>query len=56
MSYTFKPDCYYRMPTHFGPSLGPRQGIDGGVMPTLKLQKISLWKPSLRQSLLNWKP
>lgn len=29
MSYTFKPDCYYRMPTHFGPSLGPRQGLDG---------------------------
>ncbi|MDC1513861.1 acetoacetate decarboxylase family protein [Porticoccaceae bacterium] len=29
MSYTFKPNCHYRMPTHFGPSLGPRQGIDG---------------------------
>ena len=29
MSYTFKPNRYYRMPTHFGPSLGPRQGIDG---------------------------
>ena len=29
MSYTFKPDQFYRMPTHFGPSLGPRQGIDG---------------------------
>ena len=29
MSYTFKPNCYYRMPTHFGPSLGPRQGLDG---------------------------
>ncbi len=29
MSYLFRPDCYYRMPTHFGPSLGPRQGIDG---------------------------
>ena len=29
MSYTFKPDRFYRMPTHFGPSLGPRQGIDG---------------------------
>lgn len=29
MSYTFNPDYYYRMPTHFGPSLGPRQGIDG---------------------------
>ena len=29
MSYTFRPDRFYRMPTHFGPSLGPRQGIDG---------------------------
>ena len=29
MSYQFKPNSYYRMPTHFGPSLGPRQGIDG---------------------------
>ncbi|MGX4675963.1 acetoacetate decarboxylase family protein [SAR92 clade bacterium H246] len=29
MSYTFKPQAYYRMPTHFGPSLGPRQGING---------------------------
>lgn len=29
MSYTFTPNRYYRMPTHFGPALGPRQGIDG---------------------------
>ena len=29
MSYTFRPDQRYRMPTHFGPSLGPRQGLDG---------------------------
>ena len=29
MSYTFRPNSFYRMPTHFGPSLGPRQGIDG---------------------------
>ena len=29
MSYTFRKDCFYRMPTHFGPSLGPRQGMDG---------------------------
>lgn len=28
MSYKFKPGMY-RMPTHFGPSLGPRQGPDG---------------------------
>ena len=29
MNYTFKPQTLYRMPTHFGPSLGPRQGVDG---------------------------
>ena len=29
MSYEFQPNQYYRMPTHFGPSLGPRQGLDG---------------------------
>lgn len=28
MSYVFRPEQYYRMPTHFGPSLGPRQGLD----------------------------
>ncbi|MDP6154232.1 MAG: acetoacetate decarboxylase family protein [Phycisphaeraceae bacterium] len=29
MSYVFEPGKRYRMPTHFGPSLGPRQGPDG---------------------------
>ena len=29
MVYRFMPDKMYRMPTHFGPSLGPRQGPDG---------------------------
>ena len=29
MSYTFQSDRFYRMPTHFGPSLGPRQGLNG---------------------------
>ena len=29
MPYTFEPGKMYRMPTHFGPSLGPRQGKDG---------------------------
>ncbi|MFN8441272.1 MAG: acetoacetate decarboxylase family protein [Caldilineaceae bacterium] len=29
MSYQFKTDRMYLMPTHFGPSLGPRQGPDG---------------------------
>lgn len=29
MPYKFHPGKMYRMPTHFGPSLGPRQGEDG---------------------------
>jgi hypothetical protein len=29
MTYTFRKGALYRMPTHFGPSLGPRQGPDG---------------------------
>jgi len=29
MSYTFHPDRIYRMPTHFGPSISPRQGPGG---------------------------
>lgn len=29
MSYSFLSNHRYRMPTHFGPSLGPRQGPDG---------------------------
>ncbi|MQG04536.1 MAG: hypothetical protein FI674_02150 [SAR202 cluster bacterium] len=29
MSYKFEKGKIYRMPTHFGPSLGPRQGPDG---------------------------
>ena len=29
MPYRFHPGKMYRMPTHFGPSLGPRQGNDG---------------------------
>ncbi|UCH03070.1 MAG: acetoacetate decarboxylase family protein [Candidatus Bathyarchaeota archaeon] len=29
MPYKFQPGKMYRMPTHFGPSLGPRQGVGG---------------------------
>ena len=29
MPYKFQPGRMYRMPTHFGPSLGPRQGKEG---------------------------
>lgn len=35
MSYQFKPNHYYRMPTHFGPALGPRQGVDGRRYPNI---------------------
>jgi acetoacetate decarboxylase len=30
MPYQFQPGRMYRMPTHFGPRTGPRQGPDGG--------------------------
>ncbi|CAN5815446.1 acetoacetate decarboxylase family protein [soil metagenome] len=29
MPYQFQPGHMYRMPTHFGPTMGPRQGPDG---------------------------
>ncbi|MCX6045700.1 MAG: acetoacetate decarboxylase family protein, partial [Chloroflexi bacterium] len=29
MPYQFQPGSMYRMPTHFGPTMGPRQGPDG---------------------------
>ncbi len=29
MPYSFQPGKMYRMPTHFGPRTGPRQGADG---------------------------
>lgn len=29
MSYSFDPERIYRMPTHFGPAMGPRQGPGG---------------------------
>ncbi len=33
MNYPFRSDRIYRMPTHFGPSLGPRQGLNGRRYP-----------------------
>ena len=35
MSYIFEPNKRYRMPTHFGPSLGPRQGINDRRYPCI---------------------
>lgn len=39
MSYIFKPNNYYRMPTHFGPSLGPRQGMNGRTYSNIETSK-----------------
>jgi len=39
MSYQFHPDHYYRMPTHFGPSIGPRQGLEGRRYPCIDSPK-----------------
>ena len=36
MSYSFLANGRYRMPTHFGPSLGPRQGINGKTYANLE--------------------
>jgi len=33
MPYKFQPNRMYRMPTHFGPACGPRQGPDGSRFP-----------------------
>ena len=39
MSYEFRPDRFYRMPTHFGPALGPRQGPDGRRFANIETSK-----------------
>ena len=41
MPYKFQPDRLYRMPTHFGPSLGPRQGEDGRRFANLDSPKVT---------------
>lgn len=41
MAYKFIPGKIYRMPTHFGPSLGPRQGPDGRTYDCLNAPKIT---------------
>jgi len=42
MAYKFLPGMMYRMPTHFGPSLGPRQGPGGCKYDCLNTPK-STW-------------
>ena len=39
MSYEFRPDRFYRMPTHFGPAFGPRQGLDGRRFANIETSK-----------------
>lgn len=41
MPYQFQPGRMYRMPTHFGPSLGPRQGEAGRKFANLASPKIT---------------
>ena len=41
MPYKFKPGMMYRMPTHFGPSLGPRQGEGGRKFANLNSPKVT---------------
>ena len=41
MPYKFKPGMLYRMPTHFGPSLGPRQGTDGRKFKNVDSPKVT---------------
>lgn len=39
MSYIFEKGRFYRMPTHFGPSFGPRQGLHGRRYENLETSK-----------------
>ncbi len=57
MGYTFEPGQMYRMPTHFGPSLGPRQGpgdqrFEGSSQAILVYQVSFLTNPEQLEPLL----
>ncbi len=41
MPYKVQPGSMYRMPTHFGPSLGPRQGEGGRKFANLDSPKVT---------------
>jgi hypothetical protein len=43
MAYTFEPGKMYRMPTHFGPSLGPRQGPAGRKFTSPESHRARAW-------------
>jgi len=46
MAYEFQADKLYRMPTHFGPSLGPRQGPGGRTFECRHNPKITRYSVS----------
>ena len=46
MPYKFKPNRMYRMPTHFGPSAGPRQGEGGRKFTNRDSPKSTRWSVS----------
>lgn len=46
MPYEFQSNRIYRMPTHFGPSLGPRQGEDGRRFQNINSPKFTTWSVS----------
>jgi len=59
MSYKFQTGRMYRMPTHFGPSLGPRQGVEGRRFANLnspKVMALSVSFLSNREQLENLLP
>lgn len=41
MPYEFEVNKMYRMPTHFGPSLGPRQGVEGRKYQNMDSPKVT---------------
>ena len=50
MSYKLQAGKMYRMPTHFGPSLGPRQGEGGRKYDNLESSKITAFSVSFLSS------
>lgn len=48
MSYSFIPGKIYRMPTHFGPLMGPRQGPDDSRFDTVNNPKTTTLSVSFR--------
>ena len=53
MPYRFQPGKMYRMPTHFGPSSGPRQGPDGRKFDCRDTPKSVTRAPSMQSASPN---